>query len=254
MTREYMQNLQGKVALVTGSARRIGATTVRMLHQAGANVVVHYRSSSNEAKALCEELNGLRAGSCFLQQGDLLEISKLPSMIDAIVEQAGRLDILVNNASTFYPTPIGEITESDWDSLIGSNLKAPLFLSQAAAPHLIKNKGCIVNIIDVHGFRPLKGYPVYSAAKAGLLMLTQSLARELGPDVRVNGVAPGAILWPEAEENQNKTEQQALLAKTALKREGTPEDIAKTILFLVRDADYITGQVIPVDGGRMLHH
>lgn len=249
-----MQNLQGKVALVTGSARRIGATTVRMLHQAGANVVVHYRSSSNEAKALCEELNGLRASSCFLQQGDLLEISKLPSMIDAIVEQAGRLDILVNNASTFYPTPIGEITESDWDSLIGSNLKAPLFLSQAAAPHLIKNKGCIVNIIDVHGFRPLKGYPVYSAAKAGLLMLTQSLARELGPEVRVNGVAPGAILWPEAEENQNKTEQQALLAKTALKREGTPEDIAKTILFLVRDADYITGQVIPVDGGRMLHH
>lgn len=249
-----MQNLQGKVALVTGSARRIGAVTVRMLHEAGATVIVHYRSSSKEAQDLCDDLNEIRSESCFLQQCDLLEINRLPAMVDSIVEQAGRLDILVNNASSFYPTPIGKITEADWDNLMGSNLKAPIFLAQAAAPHLIKNKGSMVNIVDVHGFRPLKGYPVYSAAKAGLLMLTQSLARELGPDVRVNGVAPGAILWPEAEENQNKTEQQALLNKTALKREGTPEDIAKTILFLVRDADYITGQVIPVDGGRMLNH
>lgn len=249
-----MQNLKGKVALVTGSARRIGAETVRMLHQAGADVVVHYRSSADDAEKLADELNKRRADSCFLQQADLLEINHLPTMIESIIKQTGRLDILVNNASTFYPTAIGKITEADWDNLMGSNLKAPLFLSQAAAPQLIKNKGCIVNMVDVHGFRPMKGYPVYSAAKAGLLMLTQSLARELGPDVRVNGVAPGAILWPEAEENQNNTEQQALLDKTSLKREGTPEDIAKTVLFLVRDADYITGQVIPVDGGRMLNH
>jgi len=249
-----MSDLKGKVALVTGSARRIGAVTVRMLHQAGADVVVHYRSSADDAEKLADELNTIRANSCFLQQADLLEIKQLSIMVDSIIKQTGRLDILVNNASTFYPTAIGEITEADWDNLMGSNLKAPLFLSQAVAPHLIKNQGCIVNMVDVHGFRPMKGYPVYSAAKAGLLMLTQSLARELGPNVRVNGVAPGAILWPEAEENQNKAAQQALLNKTALKREGTPEDIAKTVLFLVRDANYITGQVIPVDGGRVLNH
>ena len=249
-----MSDLKGKVALVTGSARRIVAVTVRMLHQAGADVVVHYRSSADDAEKLADELNTIRANSCFLQQADLLEIKQLSTMVDSIIKQTGRLDILVNNASTFYPTAIGEITEADWDNLMGSNLKAPLFLSQAVAPHLIKNQGCIVNMVDVHGFRPMKGYPVYSAAKAGLLMLTQSLARELGPNVRVNGVAPGAILWPEAEENQNKAAQQALLNKTALKREGTPEDIAKTVLFLVRDANYITGQVIPVDGGRVLNH
>ncbi len=249
-----MSDLKGKVALVTGSARRIGATIVTMLHGVGATVVVHYRSSSGEAKQLCDGLNNIRADSCFIQQADLLDTNGMDDLIKAVVEQTGHLDILVNNASSFYPTPIGKISEADWDNLIGSNVKAPLFLSQAATPELIKNKGCIVNLVDVHGFRPLKGYTVYTVAKAGLLMLTQSLARELGPHVRVNGVAPGAILWPEAEENQNQTEQQAMLNKTALKREGSPEDIAKTVLFLVRDADYITGQVIPVDGGRLLHH
>jgi pteridine reductase len=249
-----MSELKGKVALVTGSARRIGAATVRLLHQAGATVVVHYRSSAKQAEKLCAELNQVRAQSCFLQQADLLDIQALDTLVQDVVKQAGRLDILVNNASSFYPTPLAKIREADWDNLLGSNLKAPLFLSQAAAPELLKNKGCIVNMVDVHGFRPLKGYPVYSVAKAGLLMLTQSLARELGPDVRVNGVAPGAILWPEAEGSLDKAAQQALLEKTALKREGSPDDIAKTILFLVRDADYITGQVIPVDGGRLLNH
>lgn len=249
-----MHDLKGKVALVTGSARRIGAVTVRLLHDAGATVVIHYRSSRTEAEQLCAELNRDRVDSCFMVQGDLFDVAAIPGLIDSVVSQAGRLDILINNASTFYPTPIGTITEADWDNLLGSNLKAPLFLSQAAAPQLIENHGCIVNLVDVHGFRPLKGYPVYSVAKAGLLMLTQALARELGPQVRVNGVAPGAILWPEGEANQNVTEQQALLNKTALKREGTPDDIARTILFLVRDAHYITGQIIPVDGGRMLHH
>jgi len=247
-----MDNLKAKVVLVTGSARRVGAEAIRVFHADGANVVVHYRSSSEEAEALSSRLNDIRAGSCMTVQGDLSHIKHLKSIIDTIINKMGRLDVLVNNASTFYPTPIGAITEDDWDDLMGSNLKAPLFLSQIAAPYLKATQGCIVNIVDVHGFRPMKNYPVYSVAKAGLWMLTQSLARELGPDIRVNGVAPGAILWPEMGENQS--DQEELLAKTALKRKGTPEDIAKAILFLVRDADYITGQVIPVDGGRMLNH
>lgn len=247
-----MKNLNNKVALVTGSARRIGAVTIRILHANGAKVVVHYRNSSDDAKKLCAELNQLRPESCMTVQGDLNKIDAMPAIIETIIKQMGQLDILINNASTFYPTPMGEITEKHWDDLLGSNLKAPLFLSQAAMPYLKASQGCIVNIVDVHGFRPMKNHPVYSAAKAGLLMLTQSLARELGPDVRVNGVAPGAILWPETDANQSN--QQDLLDKTALKRQGTPEDIANTVLFLVRDANYITGQVIPVDGGRMLNH
>ena len=247
-----MKNLNNKVALVTGSARRIGAVTLRALHANGAKVVVHYRNSSSDAEKLCAELNQLRQNSCMTVQGDLNDIKAMPAIIETIIQQMGQLDILVNNASTFYPTPMGEITEKHWDDLLGSNLKAPLFLSQAAMSYLKATQGCIVNMVDVHGFRPMKNYPVYSVAKAGLLMLTQSLARELGPDVRVNGVAPGAILWPEMDENQS--DQQELLDKTALKRMGTPEDIAKTVLFLVRDADYITGQVIPVDGGRILNH
>lgn len=247
-----MKNLNNKVALVTGSARRIGAVTLRTLHANGAKVVVHYRNSSSDAEKLCAELNQLRQDSCITVQGDLNDIKAMPNVIETIIQQMGQLDILVNNASTFYPTPMGEITEKHWDDLLGSNLKAPLFLSQAAMPYLKATQGCIVNMVDVHGFRPMKNYPVYSVAKAGLFMLTQSLARELGPDVRVNGVAPGAILWPEMDENQS--DQQELLDKTALKRMGTPKDIANTVLFLVRDADYITGQVIPVDGGRILNH
>ena len=249
-----MADLKGKVALVTGSARRIGAVTVQTLHEAGTTVVVHYRNSADEAIKLSAKLNAIRPNSCFLQQADLANVSEFPSMVESIVKQAGRLDILINNASSFFPTPIGEVSEKNWDNLMNSNLKAPLFLSQAVAPQLIKNKGCIVNMVDVHGFRPLKNHSVYSAAKAGLLMLTQSLARELGPDVRVNGVAPGAILWPENESAKMAAEHQTLLDKTCLKREGTAEDIAKAILFLVRDADYITGHTIPVDGGRILNH
>ena len=242
-----MSDLNGKVALVTGSARRIGAVTVRALHKAGANVVVHYRNSSDEANKLCAELNVIRPDSCFLQQGDLLDVASFPAMIDEIIQKAGRLDILVNNASSFYPTKVGEITEQHWDVLMGSNLKAPLFLSQAVASQLIQHKGCIVNMVDIYGMRALKEHPVYSTAKAGLIMLTQSLAKELAPEVRVNGIAPGVILWPE---NGAEEEQTALLEKTILKKQGTPEDIAKAILFLVSDADFITGHVIPVDGGR----
>jgi len=250
-----MQKLKGKVAFVTGSSRRIGAEVVKKLHSAGADMVVHYRNSFQEADQLCVALNQIRANSCMLQQGELTNVDVLPTMIANVLDHYGRLDILINNASSFYPTPVGDIRESDWDNLVGSNLKAPLFLSQAAAAELKKRGGCIVNMADVHGFRPLKGYPVYSVAKAGLIMLTQSLARELGPEVRVNAIAPGAILWPETDEaSGSDAEHQALLNKTSLLREGCPDDIAKAVLFLVQDADYITGHTLPVDGGRMLNH
>lgn len=247
-----MATLEGKVALLTGAARRIGAETARTLHAAGATVVIHYRHSSQDAETLQTELNSIRPDSCLLVQGDLLEVATLPALIANVVAQAGRLDVLVNNASSFYPTPLDTLSEQQFDDLIGTNLKAPLFMAQAAAPHLQASQGCIINIVDIHGFRPLKGYVAYCVAKAGLLMLTQALARELGPAVRVNGVAPGAILWPEMSENHAMHAD--ILAKTALHREGSPADIARTVLFLVRDADYITGQVIPVDGGRLLNH
>ena len=250
-----MQKLKGKVALVTGAAKRIGAVTVRMLHQQGATLIVHYRSSKSDAEKLCDELNDLREGSCFIRQAELADVASLQTMIDTVIEQTGRLDILINNASSFFPTKMGEITEIHWDNLFASNLKAPLFLSQAAAPYLLKQRGCIVNMVDIHAERPLAEHPVYCAAKAGLLMLTKSLAKELGPNIRVNGVSPGAILWPEADGEDTKThaEHLVLLNKTSLKREGSPEDIAKAIMFLVTDADYITGHIIPVDGGRLLN-
>ena len=248
-----MQNLKGKVALVTGSARRIGAVTVRALHHAGATVIIHYRHSAKEAEKLQDELNQRRDNSCFIQQADLLAVETFPQMVTSIIDQAGRVDILVNNASSFYPTPVGDISECHWDDLMGSNVKAPLFLSQALAEELIKNKGCIVNMVDIYGVRPLAKHPLYSVAKAGLTMLTQSLAKELGPHVRVNGVAPGVILWPETEDHDAIGAHQAILNKTCLKREGKPEDIAKAILFLVQDADYITGHILPVDGGRLVN-
>lgn len=247
-----MAELKGKTVLITGAAKRIGAVIARCLHAAGARIVIHYRASSEAANLLAAELNAERADSVVVFQANLCDIKQLPKIIDYVLLEYGRLDVLINNASSFYPTLIGEITEQQWDDLLCSNLKAPLFLSQAAAPALRNSNGCIINMIDIHGMRPMKGYPVYSAAKAGLHMLTQSLARELGENVRVNGVAPGAILWPEDEANQ--ASQTELLAKTALKKQGSPDDIAATVLFLVRDAPYITGQVITVDGGRMLNH
>ena len=247
-----MSNLEGKTALLTGAARRIGAVVAKTLHQEGASIVIHYRNSSEDAERLVTELNLLRENSAFLVQADLCQIDRFDSLIKQVVSYTGQLDILINNASSFFPTKIGTVTESQWDDLHCSNLKAPFFLSQAATPSLTKTNGCIINMVDIHGFRPLKDYPAYSAAKAGLIMLTRSLARELAPKIRVNGVAPGAILWPEDESSQKL--QDDLLEKTALKRKGTPEDIAKTILFLVKDAEYITGHIIPVDGGRLLNH
>lgn len=245
-------SLTGKVALITGAARRIGAELARCLHTEGATVAVHYRESFVEAEHLQLELNAKRANSCLLLQADLLKMSDLSSLVTRLVGQTQRLDILINNASNFYATPLASIDAQQWDDLMGTNLKAPLFLSQAAMPYLQQQNGVIINMTDVHGLRPLAEFSVYCAAKAGLIMLTQALARELGPQIRVNGIAPGAILWPEQAVGADQGTE--ILAKTALERMGRPEDIAKTVLFLVRDAPYITGQVIAVDGGRLLNH
>ena len=241
--------MQDKVVLVTGGGKRLGAAVCRRLHAAGANLMLHYRASAGEARLLQAELNHLRADSVALIQADLLDHSKLPSLVEQTVQSFGRLDALVNNASTFYPTTIGEINVTDWNDLVGTNLQAPLFLSQAAAPALRKTQGSIVNITDIHAERPLKSYVVYSVAKAGLVGLTRSLARELAPDVRVNAVAPGPILWPD-EEVFDEIARQRIISHTPLKREGTPDDIAKAVHYLLADAPYVTGETINVDGGR----
>ncbi|NOQ78465.1 MAG: pteridine reductase [Gammaproteobacteria bacterium] len=240
-----------KVALITGGAQRVGAMTARLLHAAGANLILHYRHSRQSALELQTELNDKRNNSVILIQAELLETVKLKGIITKSIEQWGRLDILINNASSFYPTPMGTVTENDWDDLIGSNMKAPFFLSQAAAPHLEKQKGCIINIVDIHAQRPMEGHSVYNMAKAGLAMLVKTLAFELGPKIRVNGVAPGAIMWP-AQEMDDLTKQR-IVSRTYLKRKGSAEDIAKTVLFLASNADYISGQIIAVDGGRSLY-
>lgn len=239
--------------LITGGARRVGAAMCRLLHGEGADVMVHYRRSMSEARALQAELNAKRADSVALVQADLLKRSALPSLIKDTVERFGRLDVLINNASNFFPTPIGEIDDKSWDELIGANLKAPTFLSQAAAPHLRKTHGCIINIIDIHAEQPMKNYTVYSVAKGGLLALTKSLARELGPEVRVNGIAPGTIVWPEDEAWSDELSRQRIINQTILKRVGDPEDIARAARFLIADSPYLTGQVIAVDGGRSVN-
>ena len=245
--------MRGKVILVTGGARRVGAATCRHLHAQGANLVVHYKASANDARALQNELDQARRGSVALVQGDLLDIKRLPALIGETMSHFGRLDALVNNASSFFPTPLGEITEDMWDDLIGSNLKAPLFLSQAAAPQLRRQQGCIVNIVDIHAEWPLKRYVVYNAAKGGLASLTRSLAVELAPEVRVNGISPGPILWPEEGEWMDESSRQHIVGRTLLKRTGEPDDIAKAVSFLIADAPYITGQIIAVDGGRSVN-
>ena len=242
------QTLDNKVFLVTGAARRIGAAIVTCLHENGARVAIHYRNSSDDANVLCKRLNDIRANSAAVFQADLLKVDEIPSLIDAVVSWGGQLHGLVNNASSFYPTPIGSISEQQWDDLVGSNLKAPLFLSQAAAEHLRSSHGVIINIVDIHADRPLKHHVVYGPAKAGLAMLTRSLAKDLAPDIRVNGVSPGAILWPE--NGMSEAVQNNILNQVPLQRAGTPADIATCVLYLVRDAHYVTGQIIAVDGGR----
>lgn len=240
--------LDDKVALVTGAARRVGAAIATCLHEAGANVAIHYRGSAREADALAAGFNELRENSATTFQADLLQTAAAPRVIASVLEWRGRLDVLVNNASTFYPTPLGEITEQHWEDLVGSNLKAPLFLSQAAAPALRETRGTIVNIVDIHAQRPLRDHLVYGPAKAGLAMLTRSLAKDLAPEVRVNGVAPGAILWPETE--MDDATRESIIKQVPLARSGQPADVAGCVLYLVRDARYVTGQIIAVDGGR----
>ncbi|NNF40916.1 MAG: pteridine reductase [Woeseiaceae bacterium] len=244
------QGLDGRVVFVTGAARRIGAAIVTRLHENGARVAIHYRSSADDAERLAAKLNEERSDSAAVFQADLLEQQQIPELVAAVVGWGGRLDCLVNNASSFYPTPVGSITESQWDDLVGSNLKAPLFLSQAAAPHLQAHDGVIINIVDIHAQRPLRNHAVYGPAKAGLAMLTRALAKDLAPRIRVNGVSPGAILWPE--DGMSEAAQQTILRQVPLQRPGDPDDIAGCVLYLFRDATYVTGQIIAVDGGRSI--
>lgn len=239
-----------KVALVTGAAKRIGATTVRTLHQRGYRTIIHCRSAVEEAQALAAELNQQRADSAHVCIQDLAEKDGATLLARSALACFGRIDLLVNNASSFFPTPVGTIDFDHWQQLVGSNMKAPLFLSQALAPTLKQHQGSIVNLIDVHGHSPLKDHTLYSMAKAALLMMTKSLALELAPEVTVNGVSPGAILWPNEQPSEER--QKKVLAQVPLQRLGSAADIAQTIAFLGCDAPYITGQIIAVDGGRSL--
>jgi pteridine reductase len=236
------------IALITGAAHRIGAAITRRLHREGLDIALHYHRSQAAAEALKDELEGRRADSVRLIQADLNVLEQLTEMIQQISQWRGRLDLLVNNASSFYPTPLEQLSVEQWDDLMGTNLKAPFFLATAAAPLLRATRGAIINLVDIHAERPLKHHPVYSMAKAGNAMMVKSLARELGPEIRVNGVAPGAILWPERELSEQVKNE--ILSRTSLGRSGTPEEIAGTVRFLALDAPYITGQIIAVDGGR----
>lgn len=242
--------MEGQWILITGAARRIGAEIARTLHAAGANIIVHYHRSRSDAATLCEELNAERAESALAFGADVTATADLPGFVDQIISATGRLDGLINNASTFYPTPIETVNEQQWDDLIGTNLKAPLFLSSAVVPHLQKTRGVIINIIDIHAKRPLRQHPIYGPAKAALEMLTLSLARDLAPEIRVNGVSPGAILWPEQESSAES--KRTIIERIPLQRTGSPAELAQTVLFLARDATYITGQIIAVDGGRSI--
>jgi pteridine reductase len=244
--------LADQAALVTGGARRLGAAMVRALHAAGANVSIHCNHSRKEADALAAELVAVRPGSAQVLAGDLLDPETCRRITHEAASVWGRLDIVVNNASSFYPTAIGSVDAAAFDDLVGSNLRAPFFVAQAAAPSLRERGGCVVNMADIHGLRPRDGFPVYCAAKAGLVMLTRSLARELAPAVRVNAIAPGSILWPEGAVDTSEVDREAILAATPLGRQGTADDITATLMYLVKDAPFVTGQVLPVDGGRGL--
>jgi len=247
------QGMQGKVILVTGGAKRVGAAICRRLQGAGASVAIHYRSSEQEARALQDKLNALRPNSATVFQADLLDLNALPQLVHTVINKFGRLDALVNNASSFYATALADIGEQQWRDLLGTNLKAPLFLAQAAADELRRRHGCIVNITDIHAERPMHEHLLYSVAKAGLVALTKGLAQEMAPQVRVNAVSPGVIVWPESEAWMDEEQRRKIVAHTLLKREGEPDDIARTVAFLIQDAPYITGQIIAVDGGRSVN-
>jgi len=240
-----------EVILITGAARRIGAELSRFLHQSGYRIILHFHTSEAEALALSQELNNDQPDSCLAIRADLHHLNEVEQLANSALRQWGRIDVLINNASRFYPGLLGEVTADIWDDLMNANLRAPFFLSQALADELRYRRGCIINLVDIHSERPLKDHTVYSLSKAGMAMLTKSLARELGPDVRVNGISPGAVLWPEAELSANAKAD--ILDKTALKHPGSPQDICRTALFLIEQADYISGQILAVDGGRNLN-
>ena len=244
--------LENKTVLITGGARRVGAAICRRLHAAGANVLIHYRASATQARALVKALNAARAGSAACVKGNLLDGETPRALVAACIAEFGRLDVLVNNASSFYATPVGKINERAWNDLIGTNLQAPLFIAQAAAAELKKRRGSIVNIVDIHAELPLKDYVIYTIAKGGLAALTRSLARELAPAVRVNGVSPGPILWPDADIWKSAKTRKHIVERTLLKRVGEPDDIARAVEFLIGSAPYVTGQIIAVDGGRSI--
>ena len=250
MVRQHESVMKNKTVLITGAAKRLGAAIARDLHQRGMDIVIHYNRSTAQARSLADELNENRPGSADLVQADLNDTAAAADIIDAAVGFHDRLDVLINNASSFYPTPVADASPEQWDDLFNTNLKAPFFLAQRACTPLKETRGCIINIADIHGDRPLGGYALYSTAKAGLIMLTRALAREFGPDVRVNAVSPGAIIWPEDMRDETKGK---ILSRTVLKRCGDPGDIAATVNFLINDAGYITGQVLVVDGGRTLY-
>jgi pteridine reductase len=243
-----------KVVLITGAGKRVGATLARHCQQKGMRIAIHYRNSASEAQALAQTLNQARADSAITVQADLKKSESYNDLIEQVIRQWGQLDVLINNASSFYPTPLGKITEEHWEDLLASNLKAPLFLSQATAPYLKKQQGCIINLVDIQAQRPMRNYSVYCLAKAGLVMLTKSLAKELGPAIRVNAIAPGIALWPDDETAFNMTIRSKIIARTALKRAGTPHDIAGMAYFLIQQGHYITGQIIAVDGGLSLDY
>lgn len=242
--------MNSRTVLITGAARRIGAALARAMHADGMNVVVHCHRSKADAETLVADLNGQRGASAACIQADLLRSASCTQLVEFAVARFGAIDALINNASAFFPTPIAQTTEQEWETLVSLNMKAPFFLSRAAAPLLRERSGCIVNVADIHGFRPLKAHPVYSAAKAGLLMLTRALAKELGPEIRVNAVAPGPVLFPDGLDEELK---ERIIGQTMLKRQGSPQDVVEAIRYLLNHADYVTGQVLVVDGGRTLH-
>jgi len=241
-----------KVVLITGAARRVGAEIAAILHEAGCNIVLHYHRSAAEAKQLCAFFNEKREHSAITLRADLSDIPRLNHLVEQAAQEWGHLDVLINNASRFYKTAVGQVTESSWDDLLNTNLKAPFFLCQAAVKYLQERKGCIVNLGDVHGERPMRDYGVYCISKAGLLMLTQTLAKEWGPSIRVNAVSPGAVMLPEGENVLTPEQEEKILSRTALRRHGSSQDVAKAVLYLVANADYVTGTVLTVDGGRSL--
>lgn len=244
--------LTHKVAIVTGAGRRIGAEIARTLYAAGANLVLHYLNSQHDAEKLCAELNEARAQSAITIAADLTKEADLQQLVTASFNHWQRLDILVNNASKYYRSELGKVSTAEWDDLMHSNLRAPFFLAQYAFPYLKTTHGCIVNITDIYGERPLLDYPVYTITKGALISTTKVLAKQMAPEIRVNAVSPGQMVWPEGENMLSAQEQQAIIAKIALKKPGNAEAIAKAVLFLARDAEYVTGQIISVDGGRLL--